>query len=390
MLTIQYLEDSPEIDAIAPEEAGAHLRAAFDRLPLDVVIVGWRLPAALFHTCAREAARAGARLYRWHPLLTGDAIFRPRPEWRVIGLDGRPVPGFRGLPELTFLCPNRPAVREAALAHLWRAIHARGYQGVFLDRIRYPSPAADPRRLLACFCQDCRAAAAAQGLDLPAVREEIWALPPQTLAQALLDRQTAAPDGVRAFLEFRAQSVTRFVHAAAALARAEGLEVGLDCFSPALTWMVGQDLSALDPCADWTKLMTYGHTLGPAGLPFELLELAGWLAEQGAMGEPEALQCLARAAGLLLPATRSALAEDGLPPGGLAGEIRRARAAGVRTPLAGLELVRLAGVTHLSEPQIAADLQAFRSAGAAGLALSWDLRHMPLEWLELVAWRWKG
>ena len=29
--------------------------------------------------------------------------------------------------------------------------------------------------------------------------------------------------------------------------RRPGLAVGLDCFSPALTWMVGQDLSALNP-----------------------------------------------------------------------------------------------------------------------------------------------
>jgi hypothetical protein len=29
--------------------------------------------------------------------------------------------------------------------------------------------------------------------------------------------------------------------------------------------MVGQDLGTLAACADWTKVMTYGHALGPAG-----------------------------------------------------------------------------------------------------------------------------
>ena len=390
MLAIQYLEDSPDIDAIAPEQARARLRVAFERLPLEVVILGWRLPPALWRACAEEVARADARLYRWHPLLAGDATFPPRPGWRVIGPDGEPVSAFRGLPEFTFICPNRPAVREVALDRLYRAIRGQGYQGVFLDRIRYPSPAADPARLLACFCEDCGRAAAAEGLDLEAARREIQTLPPAELARALLDPQAPAPAVVRAFLDFRTRSVTRFVQSAADVARTEGLAVGLDCFSPALTHLVGQDLAALDPCCEWIKVMTYGHSLGPAGLPFELLDLAGWLTERAAMDEAGALRSLSRAAHVPLPASRSALEEGGLTPEALAGEVRRARAAGVRTLLAGMELVRLEGVTRLSEPQIAADLEAFGVAGADGLALSWDLWHMPLEWLALVGRVWPG
>ena len=83
-------------------------------------------------------------------MLTGDGVFMPRPEWQAVGLRGERVPGFRGMPEFTFVCPNRPAVREAVLARLHDAIRGGDYQGVFLDRIRYPSPAADPTRWLAC------------------------------------------------------------------------------------------------------------------------------------------------------------------------------------------------------------------------------------------------
>ena len=63
--------------------------------------------------------------------------------------------------------------------------------------------------------------------------------------------------------------------------RAADLEVGLDCFSPALTRLVGQDLAALAPLADWTKLMVYGHARGPATLPYEIGALADWLAATG-------------------------------------------------------------------------------------------------------------
>ncbi len=400
MFAVQYLESGPGVEEITPSDARARLRAAFERLPISQVLLGWNLPPALVVACREEADRAGARLFRWHPLLTGDGTFVPRPEWQTVGLDGELVPGFRGLPEFTFVCPNRPAVRQAALEHLTDVLRSDEYQGVFLDRIRYPSPAADPARLLACFCDDCRRAASAEGLDLEAVRHRIQALladPARTLrfVQALLAPQSSEPGtpdpdlaALCAFLDFRARSVDRFVQAAAELIHARGLGVGLDCFSPGLAYMVGQDLAALDAHCEWVKIMTYGHALGPAGLPFELLDLAGWLVSRWPLGEAEALALLSGATRLPLPSTRAALGKDGLAPEALAAEVRRARAAGVSTLLAGIELVEIEGVVRLDRTQITADLCACREAGADGLVLSWDLWHIPLERLDLVREVW--
>ncbi len=131
-LAVQYLEDSPGVAAIAPGDARAHLRAALDLLPVSYVLLGWNVPPALMDGCREETARAGAQLFRWHLLLTGDGTFVPRSEWQTIGLDGNPVAGFRGMPEFTFVCPNRPAVREAALSHLHDVIQSGNYEGVFL------------------------------------------------------------------------------------------------------------------------------------------------------------------------------------------------------------------------------------------------------------------
>ena len=189
---------------------------------------------------------------------------------------------------------------------------------------------------------------------------------------------------LRTFLGFRARSVTRMVEAAAKTVRAEGLSVGLDCFSPALTWMVGQTLTELDSHCDWIKIMSYGHALGPSGLPFELGGLADWLVTRQASGEATALRCLSQATHLGLPSTRAKLRREGLAPDALAAEVTRGRTQGVRTLLAGIELVEIAGVTNLNTLQITADLRAFREAGGDGLVLSWDLYHISPERLELV------
>jgi hypothetical protein len=395
-LAVQYLEDGPGLATVSPGDARARLHVAFDRLPISDVLLGWNVPQDIVAACRDEAVERGAQFLRWHPLLTGDGSFVSRPEFQTVGLGGDPVPGFRGMPEFTFVCPNRPAVQEAVLDHLYEEIRQVDYHGIFLDRIRYPSPAADPGRWLACFCDDCHQAAANEGVDLEVTHRHIKALlsKPERVPgflQALLgspgaenpahDADLAALD---AFLGFRARSVTRFVQAAAGLIHGEGLAVGLDCFSPAMTFLVGQDLQALAPQCEWIKIMSYGHTLGPAGLPFELLGLAAWLVEQQSFSESDALDWLAVATGLSLPRDQDSLRQEGLAPHALAAEVRRGRAAGVGQLLAGIELVEVEGVTSLNHQQIAADLDAFRAAGADGLVLSWDLWHMPVERLDLV------
>jgi len=396
--SIQYLEAGPHVADIPPQVAAERLRAAFERLPLAMVLIGCQLPDATLQACVGVCEQVRAALYRWQPLLTGDGTFTPRPEWQVIGLNGKPVPGFQQMPEFTFVCPNKPAAANAALENLDRALTNAPYRGVFLDRIRWPSPATDPGAQFGCFCPDCQRAAAEQGVDLDAVRRSLVESldtpdgPPQ-LVRLLLDAayptDESVPVPLGALMRFRARTVADFVGRAIRIARAHGLEVGLDGFSPALTQMVGQDLGVLDAGADWTKVMTYGHTLAPAGVPFELAALAGWLMTRGQLSEFGAMRLIAESTGLPLPDELAALRREGLSPDALGHEVRRARASGVRTLLAGIELVDIEGVTALSDAQIRADVAAFRDSGADGLALSWDLWAIPLERLDVVREAWE-
>jgi len=398
MLAVQYLEYSPDVSSLSSSEARTCLRSAFKRLPIDCVILGWDLPEALIEVCAQETERAGAQLYHWYPLLTGSSTFDLRSEWQVIGLDGERVPGFEGLPEFTFLCPNRRTASDFILENLVHSLRKSRYDGVFLDRIRYPSPTVDPGRFLACFCPDCHRAAADEGLDIADARHRIQSLQstPErlpSLVKLLLDPNSDIPFDddfsiLLKFLDFRMQSISRFVRKASDLARNEGLKVGLDCFSPALVRMVGQDLAALNDDCDWIKIMTYGHTLAPAGVPFELQNLATWLINHGSVCEADALNWLAQAAHIPLPPDLNTLAVNGVSPEGLASEVGRARDAGVGTLLAGIELVELEGVTQLDQAQIKADLRALLEAGSDGLVLSWDLLKIPPEYLEIVRGIW--
>ena len=394
-VAVQFLEDSPELQEISPRAARDCLREAFTRLPVSMLLLGWNLPKALAEAVIEETIRASVSLYRWQPLLTGDGTFFPRAEWQTIGLGGNLVMGFQGLPEFTFVCPNKPAVREAVIAHLQEVL-ALPYQGVFLDRVRFPSPTELPLTHLACFCEDCcKAAQEQEGLDLSRLRHSLQSYlknpgAVRGLTASLFgifpsDMPAHIVQGLRSWFHFRSESITGFVHLIEELALFKGMKVGLDCFAPSLTNMVGQDLRKLSDTCDWIKAMTYAHALGPAGLPYEILGLARFLKDYGGMSELEAIHSLERLTDFKLPRTFQDLRQRGLSSTALASEVKRARRLGAQRLFAGLELVEIANVCELNTGQIRQDWQVALEAGVEGVVLSWDLWHMPLERLNIVS-----
>lgn len=395
LIAIQYLEPGPHSARVSPQEAGAYLHAAFERLPITRVLLGWNLPPRMVDACAEQCARANADLYLWQPLLTADGSFKPPLEWQTIGLSGDPIAGHQGRTDFTFICPNRPAARDAALLHLSQVIASGFYRGVFLDRIRFPSPATDPARQLACFCQDCRQKAGNLGLDLDFVQNSVRrslqtsegrrAAIDSFLSPAYAVQTEMLPSWLEQLLVFRQRSIIAVVEAAADLAMARGLKVGLDCYSPSLTLLVGQHLPGLAPHCDWIKIMTYARAYASASIPFEILGLANWLMTLDGESESQSMACLEDAIRWPLPASREAVRHGGLSPEILTEEIRRGRAAHGCQLLAGIELVEIAGVAELNEEQIKADSEAVLAGEPDGVVFSWDLCHIPIDRLELVS-----
>jgi hypothetical protein len=377
-IAAQYLEYAPRDST--PAEAGQRLRQAFELLPLSIVILGWGLPQPVEDAVAKECASHNAALYRWHPLLASDAGFALPPEWGPVNLHGEPMPGFKGLPEFTFMCPNRSDVQEWIAERIEVAAQRGVYQGLFFDRMRWPSPAENPERHLACFCKYCRRIASDSGLDLEAAGRRIrWYLAMRERARVLTQALFRPVDDplLESLFKFRLKSITHTVQYAARLAQPHGLKVGLDCFSPTLTRMVGQDLPALDKSCDWIKLMTYPRVLGPAGLPFELRALSRWLIDKYNFDEMAASEIINKASSL-------PLSEGELDSQSLAHEIQGGRDAGVTKLFAGIALVELEGIHQLTLEQVEADLAVCHNLKVDGLVLSWDLWHIPDKYISAV------
>jgi hypothetical protein len=364
ILAAQYLESIPP--DLTPQQACDCLRRAFDCAPISHILLGWNVPAHIETAIANETNRHGVKLYQWHPLLTGESDTSPN--WHTVNWMGKPIPGFHNLPEFTFLCPNHPDVQNFVSERAEKVIQRGIYQGLFLDRIRFPSPARLPEVTLGCFCNHCRLAARNSGVDLENVRRQISGVIEDNghinLVQCLFTHSPKPFTALESFLCFRADSITRTVASISKRLQEAGMETGLDCFSPSLTWMVGQDLDALSKISTWIKVMTYPRTYGPAGLPFELLGMLDWLQER----EPgSALDMLREISGLDLPQTREDLAQAGLPSSTITSEIETGKKMGAEKLLAGVALVDLPGINMVNIN----DLKAAQNA--EGMVLSWDL-----------------
>jgi hypothetical protein len=377
-IAAQYLEYTPR-DA-TPAKVRQRLRQAFEVLPISMVALGWDLPQTLEEAVAEETARHRAVLYRWHPLLASDTGFALPIEWQPVNANGEPVPGFKALPEFTFLCPNRTDVQEWIAERIEVAAQRGIYQGLFFDRIRFPSPSENPDGQLACFCKYCQRVASDSGLDLEAARRRIVSYLTDAGDVKNLTRAFFAPSAdalLEAFFNFRSNSITHIIQYASRLARSHGLKVGLDCFSPALTRMVGQDLSALNKHCDWIKLMIYPRVFGPAGLPFELRALSEWLKGRHKVNETEAVEVVGGASRL------SPTAND-FDSQSIAQEIARGRKAGVTNLFAGIALVEVEGIHRLTLEQVEMDLAVCDRMGVDGLMLSWDLWHIPQDYVSAI------
>ena len=187
-------------------------------------------------------------------------------------------------------------------------------------------------------------------------------------------------------MKFRCDSVTGLVAELAGEARRLGRTVSLDLFSPSLAPLVGQDYRGLSRHCSWAKPMTYRSALGPAGLRLEIPALFEGVERLFGLDERRALDWCARHIPAfdrdLLERTR----ESAVPLPFIEAEIGAAVRAMHPVPIAfGLELVSQPGVIDIEPADVRAMVGAGRAANAAGLVISWDLMHAPMDGVEALA-----
>jgi hypothetical protein len=249
--------------------------------------------------------------------------------------------------------------------------------------------------MLSCFCDHCRDAAARADLDLDSIVEILAdrAIEPGgSVAEASGDEASSWLGALLAgspilsrLVRFRADSAAALVAELAEQARRMERKVSLDLFSPCLAPLVGQDYGRLKRHCDWAKPMTYRLAQGPAGLRLEIPALIGGVASRFDLDEARIVEWSARHAAFdrdMLLETR----ERAVPMSFIQAEIDAAVRALAPVPVYfGLELIRQPGVIDIDPAHVVDMVKAGRAANAAGLVISWDLMHEPIDCVRALA-----
>lgn len=384
----QFLEGGAGSAAMSPASAAACLRDACSLLPITDVCLGWRLPEPLIDAVMEEAMRSGCSVWLWHPLLSGDGQFVPR-EDAAVGPARTPLPWPKGMSEFAFDCPVRAHGIEAALERLRVAADRAAWSGVFLDKIRWPSPTRDPASDLACFCDACRTSCSGFDIDIDAVAQFLASAATTADGREEVVANLLGVDrsGVLArYLDWRCAMITKAVEVAAATVAAlptsnrPPMRLALDIFTPSLGRTVGQDAAALAPLGEFTKTMSYLGTFGPAGMSYELGRLARWL-EAGDVTDP-----VARLSEMLgYPLASGAASGIGvLGPQVFASEIQRLREDVGQGSAVGIDAVELPDIAVLDDGALV-DAVAIAASSRVGMVLSWDLRFISPKRQQLIA-----
>ncbi|MCL2084016.1 MAG: hypothetical protein FWH06_02015 [Oscillospiraceae bacterium] len=226
------------------------------------VMIGWS-PNADIGAIAGFLRRHGIGVYLWLPVFSGWDGLSP-----LMGGQGRPAEqGYLAEKgeRFDFGCPANPENVRHVIRIFEERYAAGPYDGIFLDKIRFPSFISGIQPVLTCFCPHCRPLHGISERFEPRGGENPLGI---TAYEGL--RYTLADEALAGLFAYKSEAVTASAAVLSGYFRKRGYKVGLDLFAPFLSYFVGQDYGKLAPYADFIKPMFYRKTNAPAGIPFEL------------------------------------------------------------------------------------------------------------------------
>jgi len=344
------------------------------------------------------------KTYLWYPILADIPGFKIEQEQAVETFDG--LRGYgknsywdklgEGEEYFLFLCPNDEEHIRRIFDQYQNKIKESGFDGVFLDRIRFPSPSDGFETLFSCFCKYClNKFYNNYGEDLKDYRNQVKTFFKKFKTIDINYLQTCQSlsdiiirDNLKKFYDFRKQNIYQVLKMFADKAKQMGKLVGVDLFAPSLAPLVSQDYQLLTKTCDWIKPMIYCHTSSPAGLPLELYcFIRAILDINPVLDEGQLILEISRIIGVDLPTQINELLKNGVSENIIYSEMQKIKELNLRENVdiyVGLEAVQIPGLCNITERILKIYLKSVIETDIKGMILSWDLLKIPDENLQLV------
>ena len=344
------------------------------------------------------------KTFLWYPILADILGFKIEQEQSVETFDRLHGYGKNGCwdklgegkEDFLFLCPNDEENIKQIFNQYQNKIIESDFDGVFLDRIRFPSPSNGFEVLFSCFCKSClNKFYNNYGEDLKDYRNQAKTVFKNFKTIDINYLQTCQSfsdiiirDGLKKFYDFRKQNIYQVLKMFADKAKQMGKLVGVDLFAPSLAPLVSQDYQLLAKTCDWIKPMIYCHTSSPAGLPLELFcFIRAILDINPALNESQLIREINRIIGVDLPTQLNELLKKGVPENIIYTEMQKIKELNLPEKVdiyVGLEAVQIPEVCNIDRSILKKYLESVAKADAKGIVLSWDLLKIPDENLKLA------
>ena len=326
------------------------------RLPVSRIIFGWGIRPGLPEVWMELAEKYGVQMLLWLPVLadteqpdSGDPLkpIRTGNAKRITACPGE---------EFRFMCPNSDRNLERTMASYDRFVREYPADGVFLDRIRYPSAVYSHYDFFGCHCERCGGLYRKAGIDEDRLFRKVCA--EGSLASFLPScmengRYHYEDKDAELLCGMKRLSILRLVQKLTNHFHQMGLIVGIDAFAPCLADCVGQDLERLSEIVDFIKPMMYYRTTAPAGVPYEMAaygdDFTRRLSEMwGAdVGQPSSMEM----------------------------QLRSLK--GKASILPGIEVNSIPGICEPNEAGFTSSLRAISNAGCEEAVLCWNVLQAP-------------
>lgn len=238
---------------------------------IKAVIFGWNLDNTLNQNILDYFHQNDISCYFWLPVLSEvDQIKSASPIIDYTGKQGHQVQVIED-ESFSFLCPshfinfdNIQKIYDDYLSKL-------SFDGIFLDKIRFPSFANGYNEGFGCFCEVCQNQYKNEGIEFDSLKSKIEFHDADLLKGHYDDygHYCFDDENIQLFYEARSKQITTFVGSLCDYFHQKKLKVGLDIYAPFFAYHCGQDIYELSKKADFLKPMFYRFTQAPAGMQYE-------------------------------------------------------------------------------------------------------------------------
>jgi len=339
---------------------------AADRLPVTKVLMGWPSDKALYERTLELLAKKNIKLYLWFSVFSETGTVKNLSP--LVDFSGNKIERdiIKEDEDFFFCCPNNADNIKKILEIYDENFSSIGFNGIFLDKIRYPSFANNPGKngVFSCFCPECVKYYKSVNFDY---KKAVSALSNHENTLNITEykgngKYFFKDEIIQEFFRIKAEIIFNSLKNICDHFNKQGLEIGFDVFAPFLAPFTGQDIIKLSSLCDFIKPMMYRVTNAPAGLPFET-------------------NALERHAG------NNVIGKNLYSLGFCAEELNKLSiSCGSSCDVyAGIEINRVKDLAEADTAYIEETINAFSKTKIKGYALSWNLLDMPQENIDKTA-----